>query len=217
MAADGLRRGRRVGRSNAVGYAAAAYGRSGSDRATGGLRCYHNRSTMETTNQSLLRRVKNRSDAASWREFFDLYQPVLVRYARMRGLSRADADDVAQECLRVLTREMPRFDYSHSRGRFKGFLWTLANNAIGQMFRKRRPRVARSAEVAGLKERPEKSRADWDRLWHREHLKYCLARVEARFTPQTVAAFKLYALQECPVAEVSRRLGLTPNQVYLAK
>jgi len=171
----------------------------------------------DSTDQSLLRRVRNRNDSAAWREFFALYQPMLVRYARMRGLSQADAEDVAQNCMHALSKNLRSFDYSRSRGRFKSFVWTLANNAIANMFRRRRPRVARTSELAKIKQPDEASREAWDQTWLREHLRCCLRQVETRFAKHTIAAFKLYAIQQRPIEEVCRQLDLSPNQVHQAK
>lgn len=176
-----------------------------------------NRVSAAETNQSLLRRVRNRTDAKSWREFFDLYHPILLRYAMKRGLSRDDAEDVAQECMQTLSTKMTTFDYSRSRGRFKSYVCTLANNAISNMFRRRRPRRARTGELALIPEVDQSNRDTWDHAWLHGHLRCCLKMLESRFAPSTIAAFKMYVLQGRPVDEVCNRLDLSPNQVHQAK
>lgn len=52
---------------------------------------------MTTTRATLLARLKNRSDAEAWSQFQKLYAPLLYRYARGRGLSREDAEDVRDQ------------------------------------------------------------------------------------------------------------------------
>ena len=49
------------------------------------------------TSHSLIARVSDPSDAASWAEFLAIYQPVIFRMARRRGLQIADAQDVLQQ------------------------------------------------------------------------------------------------------------------------
>lgn len=171
--------------------------------------------SMETTHQSLLERVKNPADQTSWNEFYRLYSPILVRYARQHGLNRHEAEDIMQECMRLLVKEMPRFKYCRSRGRFKAFLRTLANNTLKNSFRRRRPRPAKSGELSGLAQSEQQSA--WDDAWLREHLSYCLKRVETKFSPDTRAAFRYHVLLGWPVEKVCRTLGITENQVYLAK
>lgn len=171
----------------------------------------------DRTNASLLRRVRDPDDRTSWREFYNLYAPLLARYARQRGLSLADAEDVAQECMQALAAAMPGFDYRPGRGRFKGYLRTLAHHKIANLVRRKRPRLAQSGELVALVARDDQSNRAWDATWTREHLAFCLKRVETRFAPETVAAFKRHVLDEWPVEKVSAALNISPNQVYLAK
>jgi len=172
---------------------------------------------QESTSESLLKRVRDGGDAASWREFNALYSPLLVRYARCRGLRRSDAQDIAQECMGILVKVMPQFDYDRRRGRFKSYLRTLANNAIANRFRRRRPRLARTGELTGMANDDPTAQAAWETAWRREHLAYCLKRVETRFSSETLEAFRQHVLNERPVAEVCASLNMTANQVYLAK
>lgn len=172
---------------------------------------------MDVTNRSLLRRIKNRSDSRSWREFFDLYFPLLIRFARKRGLARADAEDVAQECMRILSNQMRSFDYSRSRGKFKNFLATMVNNAVNNARRKRRPRQVRPGELSQEQQPQDQLHEVWERVWLREHLRYCIKLIKTRFSPETLAAFNLYAVDGQPVERVCEKLGMSANQVYKAK
>ena len=66
---------------------------------------------MNPTSQSLLERLKRpRPDAADWRRLHDLYRPLIGQWlARMSDL-RNEADDLAQEVLVVVFRELPNFE-----------------------------------------------------------------------------------------------------------
>ena len=46
------------------------------------------------TDYSLIDRVKDMSDGASWLDFMRIYQPVVYRLARRRGMQDADAHDI---------------------------------------------------------------------------------------------------------------------------
>ena len=52
-----------------------------------------------TTRASLLLRLGNAHDHEAWLEFVTLYEPVIYRLLRQRGLQDADARDVMQELL----------------------------------------------------------------------------------------------------------------------
>jgi len=173
---------------------------------------------MDTTRPSLLIRVKQKDDNSAWREFFRLYAPLLSRFARIRGLRAEEAEDVAQECMNVLSRKMKTFDYSRGRGSFKNYLFTQVTNQIADRVRRKRPRLAKSGELRKLAARADEQSAEqWDRHWLQQHLAYCLKTIETEFSSTTITAFKLYVLKEWPVDEVCRTLNITANQVYLAK
>lgn len=48
---------------------------------------------------SLILRVHDRADQQAWCEFVEIYQPVIYRLARYKGLQHADAEDVVQQVL----------------------------------------------------------------------------------------------------------------------
>jgi RNA polymerase sigma factor (sigma-70 family) len=177
---------------------------------------YSDRVGMESTSATLLERVKDAGDADAWHRFFRLYYPLLAKYARMRGLRAPDAEEVAQECMNTLAGRMRNFRYRRGHGRFKEYLRTMVDHRIINLRRRKRPRQARTGELEGLAW-GQASGPGWHRLWLREHLACCLETLESRASDDTVEAFRLYALQSWPVEKVCETLGMTANQVYLAK
>ena len=148
---------------------------------------------MESTSATLLQRVKDPRDEEAWREFFRLYFPILQEYARRCGLRPAEAEEVAQECMKTLAGRMRGFCYSRDRGRFKNFLRAMVNNQVANQRRRRSARQAHTGELENLPS-PEASRRTWDQVWLREHLAYSIERLESRCSSHTVKAFRLYAL-----------------------
>ena len=55
--------------------------------------------TTPETRPSLLLRLRNPQDEQAWREFLELYEPLIERLARRRGLQHADARELVQEVL----------------------------------------------------------------------------------------------------------------------
>ena len=63
-----------------------------------------------TTRASLILRLRHPDDAAAWEEFVAIYQPLIFRLAKSRGLQDADAFDVAQEVLARVAGAINRWD-----------------------------------------------------------------------------------------------------------
>ena len=96
---------------------------------------------MGENDSSLIRRVRDPSDAESWREFVALYEPLLLRYVRSHGLTEQDARDVEQEIFVSLICHLPEFELDPSRGQFRTWLWQVTRNTVADWapFAEKRP------------------------------------------------------------------------------
>ena len=170
---------------------------------------------MEPTRSSLLRRVRNLDDATGWDEFDKLYRPILVIYARRRGLRPEEADEIAQQCMTALVERMQTFAPKSS---FRGWLRGMVDHKVNDYLTQRRKH--RRADTDLLARTPDPGRSPeelWQEQWNRVHLDFCIKRLRTDYAPHTLQAFAMYVLEERPVKEISRRLGMTPNQIYVAK
>lgn len=172
---------------------------------------------MATTRGSLLLRIKNMNDREAWREFHALYAPLLYRYARRRGLSQADAEEARDQCLEVIARKIPAFEYDKEKGGFKNWLHRIVDNKVVDLLRKRREKIADSGDFRELRDPKPSPREVWEQQWRNEHLKYCVEKARTRVSDRNFQVFHLLVLDGCTVEEVCTNLGLNPNQVYKAK
>jgi RNA polymerase sigma-70 factor (ECF subfamily) len=91
---------------------------------------------MNTTSPSLLERVRRPSDDAAWRQFVDLYTPLLCQWARRAGLQDADIADLVQDVFTTLVRVLPEFEYD-SRKSFRAWLKTVLMNRWRKLWARR--------------------------------------------------------------------------------
>ena len=77
------------------------------------------------TNITLLMRVRDHGDQASWAAFAEVYTPLLYAYCQKRSISPADTSDIIQEVMRAVAGAIQSFDYDPSKGRFRGWLFTI--------------------------------------------------------------------------------------------
>lgn len=172
---------------------------------------------MRNTRRTLLERVRDPRDAEAWRDFFHLYAPLLESYAMAHGLSAGDAEDLRDQCLAVLVRRMPSFEYERSKGGFKRWLQKIAHDKIVDHLRRPRARRAETSELELASDRNPTPDEVWEAGWQREHLRYCLDLARAKEPERSFRAFELLALDELTVTEVCERMGMNENQVYKAK
>ena len=85
---------------------------------------------MNRTRETLIDRLRDAGDERAWSRFFELYPPLIRRFARSRGLSPADADEVRDQCLEIVTREIRSFEYERARGGFRNWLYTITHARV---------------------------------------------------------------------------------------
>src|SRR5215203_1783797 len=67
-------------------------------------------SRMLATRNSLIERLGDWEDRAKWQEFFDTYWRLIYGVARKSGLSDAEAQDVVQETVVSVAKNIGRYD-----------------------------------------------------------------------------------------------------------
>ena len=136
------------------------------------------------TRASLLKRLRDWRDQASWEAFFQIYWKLIYGVARKAGLSDAEAQDVVQETMTSVAKHMPTFRYDPALGSFKAWLLKLTRWRIVGQFRKREPNVAiphaqaESSTATGLIDRiPANDVVDtlWENEWEKTLMTAALA------------------------------------------
>ena len=186
-----------------------------------------NEDEVMRTRATLLHRLKNWNDQASWQEFFDIYWQIIYGFARKAGLTEAEAQDVVQETLVAVAKHMPAFKYNPAVGTFKAWLLTLTRWRIVDQFRKRGPIAPHHADsgdparTATIERMPDEKSPDWEAHWEADWEKTVLAaamtRVKRQLDPQKFQIFDFYVTREWPPEKVARTFNVTVNQVYLVK
>lgn len=179
------------------------------------------------TRKSLLSRLKNLNDQDSWAEFFNTYWKLIYGVARRAGLADADAQDVVQETVILVSKKMPEFNYDPA-GSFKAFLLRATQWRINDQLRKCQRAAARVAArtdtTTGTSpvERipdPESFKLEevWDEEWEKNLFETAVERVRRQVNAKQYQIFDLYVIKQRPVREVARMLGVSVGRVYLAK
>lgn len=174
----------------------------------------------DSTRLTFLLRLRDRSDKLSWPEFHERYGQLLYRYARARGASHADAEDIVQEVELYLFKAIEGFEYDARKGRFRSYLRSAVVHAMGRRAsREAREPAALDPQnfdyVASQKEASADER--WEREWQLHRLRWALRSIAAEFEPATLKAFEMHVLAGRPVEETASDLNLSPASVYQAK
>ena len=180
------------------------------------------------TRASLIQRLKNWEDQASWQEFFETYCRLIYGVAVKRGLTKSEAQEVVQETMISVAKHMPTFKYDPVIGSFKTWLLNMTRWRIADQVRKRLPltMIQESGECILREEYENMGAANevlpdlekiWDAEWEKNLLEVAINKARRRLDPQQYQIFDFYVNKAWPAEKVAKLLGIPVNQVYLAK
>jgi RNA polymerase sigma-70 factor (ECF subfamily) len=177
---------------------------------------------LSATPISLLERLRLRADPASWQRLVALYEPFVAGWLRAQGVQAADVDDLTQEVLGTLVRELPAFRHDLRQGAFRRWLRGIALNRLRAFRRARQPIPAGDdPSLRQALEALEDPESDLSRRWDEEHDRHVVRRllelIEPEFEPTTWQAFRMVVLEGRPTPEAAAALGLSSNAVRIAK
>ncbi|MFO1458075.1 MAG: sigma-70 family RNA polymerase sigma factor [Verrucomicrobiota bacterium] len=183
----------------------------------------------EATRGSLLSRLKDWEDDRSWRDFFETYWRLIHVTALKAGLTQDEAQEVVQETVICVAKNLPQYKADPKRGPFRAWLLHTVRWRIGDQFRKRKRHGVhephRREDGTGGTDTLERipdpgaaaSEEDWNREWEETLLETALGRVKSRVKPDLLQIFQLLAFRRIPARQVARRLRVTLARVYYAR
>ncbi len=180
------------------------------------------------TRYTLLSRLDDRGDQDSWKDFFDTYWRLIYSVAVKSGLTEAEAQDVVQETIISVARDIHKFKRDRTLGSFKGWLRNIIRWRIADQLRKRtraswgdsqkigadlpRPDVAELPDPAG-----EATELAWEEVWQANLLKAAMEIIKPRVRAEHYQIFDLNVIKQWPAGNVARALGINVALVYLVK
>ena len=177
------------------------------------------------TRPSLLARVQQWDDRASWNEFHRLYRKLVYGLARRSGLSHADAEEVTQDVFKRVAETIHEFESDPARGKFRGWLMNLTRWRIVDKFRGKAPgenqsatpRDTTSTGTATINRIPDTANqeGEWELEWQRHLLDAGCERLARRVKARHYQAFDLHVRQRRPVLQVASELGMNPATLYI--
>ena len=173
------------------------------------------------TSHSLIARVKDLGDGAAWAEFLGIYQPVVLRMARRRGLQDADAQDVMQQVCLSISKSIEGWIPGDLQPPFRAWLTTIARNAITKALT-RRPRDAATGstsmvELLEAQPDPQATTAEILAEARKELIRWATEQIRSEFSEATWNVFWRTAIEGVPIAEVAKSTGRSAGAVYVAR
>lgn len=184
---------------------------------------------LAPTRLSLLERLRDLDDHSSWQEFFDTYWKLIYCAAVKGGLTDADAEDVVQETIIGIARNMENFRYQPEVCSFKGWLMHVTRSRIiDHLRRARSPRNAfvplptdtKTEEASLLVSDCTTEKAFeglWDEEWRKNLVDAAMERVKRKIAPEHYQIFYLCTVKGMAARDVGELLGASMAKVYVVR
>lgn len=179
---------------------------------------------MQETSYSLLECLRSEADADSWQRLVGIYTPLLQSWLRRHEvLGAADVEDLTQEVLLAVSRDLPRFQPTTARGAFRAWLRAILVNRLRNFWRSRqhRPNAVGGSDFLQQLEQLEDGATGLSQLWDQEHDRHVMGRlldlVQPQFAPKTWQAFQRQVLDGAPADQIAGELDMPLHSVYAAK
>ena len=168
---------------------------------------------IPVTSITLLKDLARGTDSVRWTEFFQKYEQPMRAFLRAK-FRMADADDVIQETMIVLTRQLPDYHYTpdakgHFRNYVLGILKHKAEDALKSTVRENDRRAAFGREP------PPQTRADEDNAWRLTVMNAAIDQLmgDGSINVRTREIFRHVALLHESAESVASQFGVTRNNV----
>ena len=173
------------------------------------------------TRESLILRLPSARDADAWQEFIDLYEPLVIRFARRRGLQDADAREIAQNVFISVAKAVDRWQPDRERGKFRAWLFRIARNQLINWVAKhsrdrgsgRTSDFIAMAQINAMPQPQDELELDY----RREMFRLAAAHVRASFSKSSWDAFWRTSVLNESIESVALSLGISHGAIYIAR
>jgi RNA polymerase sigma factor (sigma-70 family) len=180
------------------------------------------------TRSSLVRRLHKWEDHAGWQDFFDTYWKLIYSVGIKAGLSDVEAEDLLQETVVAVAKQMRAGGYDRTKSSFKNWLCLITRRRIVDHFRRRtdpkllhNPASDDSSPMDALAPLPDQASLGfetiWEEEWQKNLLDAAIERVKHQVAPKQFQIFDLSVLRALPVLDVAAVLKVSAPRIYLAR
>ncbi len=178
---------------------------------------------MHSTSVSLIDRIASDGADRDWQLLLAVYRPFVHGFVRDYPSLVSQADDITQEVMIVLMRELPQFQRQRT-GSFRSWLRGITVNQLRAALRKSKKFQQADEEGRTLENQVDELANPASLIakrWDEEHDRVVMERiiqtVRGDVKEVTWKAFQAYAIDNQPPGRVAEQLGISLNSVLLAK
>lgn len=177
------------------------------------------------TRETLLAKIKDRHDDASWEDFVYYYKKYIYNIIRKMNLPHHDAEEITQKVILKAWKKLPDFKYDPGKGRFRGWLCMVTGNEVKDHIRSRKKEMLISDMQADGEEVSFDDLGNVaiptiekiaDHEWRSYVAKLAWTNIESQVEDKLRKCFLMMTEGKTP-KEVGKELGISESSTYVYK
>ena len=168
------------------------------------------------TRKSLLLRASNPDDHEAFEEFVYYYEKFIFMILRKLGVDHTQLNDVQQELLLKLWKNLSKFKLDHERSSFRGWLCVIIRNEVSAYFKKfnKKNKIDTSTLL------DESHESELDAIIEEEWMSYittiAIKKMESHFDGNAMKVFQL-VLDGYTISQIAQKLDLKESSTYVIR
>jgi RNA polymerase sigma factor (sigma-70 family) len=179
--------------------------------------------TIPKTRQTLLEKLRDRYDDASWEEFQKIYAPYILRVLKAMNMNNHDCQDLQQDIMLISWKSLPQFNYQPEKGSFRAWISTVTRREAIHYIKKRQKAFisTNSEEEQKLQESLRSIDApDIDNIIKQEWEKFISEKawenIKNRFSENILMIFKKLS-SGVDITSLAQEYELSESSIYVYK
>lgn len=168
------------------------------------------------TRQSLLMRLRDSHDDASWEEFVSTYRNYLLSIINNLNVSHHDSEDLLQSILLKLWNKLPDFNYDPGKGQFRYWLGRVTKNDVFKHFEKTKRRQENSENDGFINSEDPEINNMIEHEWQNYIAEKAWTNISANFGQNILDVFHCFA-EGMSGPEVADKMNMAENTAYVYK
>ena len=171
------------------------------------------------TRVTLLEKLKDQHDDASWEDFVFYYKNFIYILCRRMNLNHHDSEEIVQKVLLVAWKKLPDFEYDEKQN-FRGWLCGVTKNCVKDFYRYVDRQNNKIEKAANASVNKDDKLPDLERIAEEEWKAYiasmALDNIREKFADNVIEVF-IKLSEGSSVSGVAQDLDLPPNTVSVYK
>ena len=173
-----------------------------------------------STRQTLIQRAKDPNDETAWQDFVEYYKDFIQMVIRQLGFKGSENDDLAQETLLAIWKNLPKFEYDQEKAKFRTWLSRIVKSKLIDQYRKTKSQRQLKEKIKEQTIEEPLNEPEIDQIiekeWEVHLIKLALKNLASQVNESSFKLFE-YSLNGMSDSEIAEKLSMQVSSVNRQK